>query len=293
MQKITPFFWFDNQAEEAAELYTSLIDGSRITNIARYTEDSPGQAGSVMTVSFELGGQVFTALNGGPVFSFTPAHSLFVSCESEEELDRIWGGLVEGGQVMMELGEYPFSKKFGWVADRFGLTWQLNLAPRAQKIAPFFLFVGKHHGRAEEAMRMYLSQFEDSSIEKVERFAEGENGEVGRVKHGVFSLAGQDFMAMDSNFDHQFTFTPAFSLFVACETQEEIDRFWDGLSEGGETSQCGWLTDRYGVSWQIVPRVLGEMLQDRDGDRVYRVTQSMLKMTKLDIAELQRAYERE
>ena len=154
MQKITPFLWFDNQAEEAVGFYTSLFKNSRVGTIARYDKGDPGQEGAVMTVEFELDGQQFVALNGGPVF----------------------------------------------------------------------------------------------------------------------------------------TFTPAISFFVHCETQQEVDHFWERLSEGGEKGQCGWLQDKYGVSWQIVPTVLSELLADKDAEKARRVTEAMLQMTKLDIAALQRAY---
>ncbi len=291
MKGISPFLWFDNQAEKAADFYVSLFSDSRIGGVSRYGEDTPGEAGTVMTVSFELEGQDFTALNGGPVFSFTPAVSFFVNCESRKELQRLWAGLSEGGSVLMELSGHPFSEAFGWVVDRFGVSWQLNLGKREQKIVPFFTFVGEQHGKAEEAMQSYVAQFPDSMVVRVERYAASEQGTEGSVKHEVFSLAGREFMAMDSNLDHPFTFTPAISFFVHCETQGEVDAFWEGLSAGGEKGQCGWLTDRYGVSWQIVPMALLELLGDSNPGRVDRVTQAMLKMTKLDIAALERAAE--
>ncbi len=156
MQKITPFLWFDHQAEEAASFYTSLFNNSKILNVSRYGEGGPGAPGSVMTVTFQLAGQEFTALNGGPVFKFTDA----------------------------------------------------------------------------------------------------------------------------------------ISFFVHCETQEEIDFLWEKLTEGGEEEQCGWVKDKYGVTWQIVPNVLIELLGDKDPEKANRVTQAMLKMVKLDIAELKRAYEK-
>lgn len=293
MQKIVPFLWFDNQAEEATGLYTSLFRDSRITDVSRYGENSPGEAGTVITVGFELAGQAFTALNGGPVFSFTPAISLFVSCESVGEIDRLWASLSQGGQVLMDLGSYPFSERFGWTNDRFGVSWQLNLAPRPQKIAPFLMFVGDRHGKAEEALHSYIERFPESEVVSLSRYGAGEPGAPGTVKHAVFTLAGQEFMAIDSDAAHAFDFTPALSFFVNCATQEEVDDLWSELSAGGEPGQCGWLADRFGVSWQIVPAVLIDMMSDEDAERAGRVTQAMLKMTKLDIGALERAYEGE
>lgn len=155
MQKIKPFLWFDGKAEEAANLYVSLFKNSRITNISRYGEEGPGPAGSAMVVSFELDGQEFLALNGGPHFSFTPAVSFLINCE----------------------------------------------------------------------------------------------------------------------------------------TQEEVDELWEKLSEGGETNQCGWLTDKFGLSWQVVPTALGDMMSDEDQEKAGRVMHAMLQMEKIDIATLKRAYE--
>jgi predicted 3-demethylubiquinone-9 3-methyltransferase (glyoxalase superfamily) len=289
MQKITPFLWFDNQAEEAAKLYASLFERSKIGSIRRYGDAGPGPKGQVMTLSFQLAGLGFMALNGGPLFAFTPAISLFISCSTEKEIDTLWSRLAADGQIFMELRKYPFSEKFGWVRDRFGLTWQLNFAGRLSKITPFFMFVGTQHGRSEEAMKYWGTLFKNSRVDYVECFGEREQGAQGTVKHARFTLAGQEFMAMDSNKDHSFTFNEAISLYVDCATQSEVDELWEKLSEGGETGQCGWIKDRFGVSWQIVPSVLGQLLADKDPLRAGNVMQAMLKMKKLDIKTLQEA----
>ncbi len=291
MKSINPFFWFDTQAEEAAVFYTGIFGNSRINSRAHYGEAGPGPSGSVMTAAFQLEGRDFVALNGGPVYSFTPAQSLFVSCKTPEEIDELWRKLAAGGQVLMELQKYPFSDKFGWVNDRFGLSWQLNLGGGRKSIDPFLMFVGKVQGKAEEAINHYVSLFRNSRIERLERFAKGEMGQDGTVKHARFTLAGTEFMAMDSNAAHEFTFSPAFSLVVNCDSQEEIDLLWDKLGEGGKTSQCGWLDDRYGVTWQIVPANMGELMTDKDPARAKKIMEAMLKMTKLDIAALKRARE--
>ena len=292
MRKIAPFLWFDHQAEEAAKLYTSLFDRSRITGTSRYGDAGPGPRGTVMTTSFELEGLPFTALNGGPVYTFTPAISFFVTCETEAQVDALWKELSRGGTVMMELAKYPFSPKFGWLSDRYGLSWQLNLAPgRPGKISPFFMFVGKQAGRAEEAMKSWTARFPDSSIAQVERFPAGMPEPEGTVMHGRFTLAGQEFMAMDSSGPHAFTFTPAVSFYINCEDQAEVDRYWDSLlSGGGKPSQCGWLEDAWGVSWQVVPTVLHKLIGDKDPAKAKRATEAMLKMGKIDIARLQEAH---
>jgi predicted 3-demethylubiquinone-9 3-methyltransferase (glyoxalase superfamily) len=291
MRKIAPCLWFDNQAEKAARFYTGLFEHSNIVQTVLYGDHGPQQKGTVMSVTFTLQGQDFTALNGGPAFPITPAISFYVSCKTEKEVDTLWKKLSDGGKALMELQQYPFSKRFGWVADRFGVSWQLSLTGTSTAIAPFFMFVGKQHGKANEAMDFYVSLFKSSKIDRVERYGAGEQGPAGTVKHASFTLAGQPFMAIDSNAPHPFTFTPGISLFVSCETQGEIDRLWEKLADGGEEVQCGWVTDRYGVSWQIVPANLGELLGDGTSASANRVMKAVLTMIKLDMKELQRAAE--
>jgi predicted 3-demethylubiquinone-9 3-methyltransferase (glyoxalase superfamily) len=289
--KIMPCLWFDGQSEEAARFYTSLFEDSRIETTALYGEAGPGPKGSVMTVIFRLQGQSFMALNGGPQYHFTPATSFFVTCTTEAEIDGLWRELSKDGSVLVEMAAYPFSRKFGWTSDRFGVSWQLNLADKGKGIAPFLMFVGKQNGKAEEAMKAYISLFAGSRIEQVERYGAGRGETEGAVMHGRFSLAGRTFMAMDSGGDHRFAFTPAISFSVDCRTQEEVDELWRKLSEGGSEGQCGWIDDRYGVSWQIVPSVLPEMLTDKDAKRAKRVMEAMFPMKKLDIEALRRAWE--
>jgi predicted 3-demethylubiquinone-9 3-methyltransferase (glyoxalase superfamily) len=291
MQKITPFLWFDDQAEEAVNFYTSIFKDSKVGTITRMGEEVPGPKGKVMTITFQLAGGEFMALNGGPVFNFTPAVSFFVTCETQEEIDGLFDKLSQGGTVLMELDKYPFSEKFGWVQDRFGVSWQLNLARLKQKIAPFLMFVGEQHGKAQEAINFYTSLYKNSSIIMVAPYGPGQDEPAGTVSHAMFTLNGQQFMAMDSNRAHAFTFTPAISFFVNCETQDEVDKFWEKLSAGGEKGQCGWLQDKYGVSWQIVPTILGQLLSDPDPEKARRVTQAMLQMKKLEIGLLEQAYE--
>jgi predicted 3-demethylubiquinone-9 3-methyltransferase (glyoxalase superfamily) len=153
-----------------------------------------------------------------------------------------------------------------------------------QKITPFLWFDDK----AEEAVRFYTSIFNNSKITNIARY-EDVPGPEGKVMSASFQLEGQEFIALNGG--PVFSFTPAISFFVNCETQEEVDEFWEKLSEGGEKQQCGWLKDKYGVSWQIVPTILGKLMQDKDAEKANRVTQAMLKMKKLDIEGLKRAYE--
>jgi predicted 3-demethylubiquinone-9 3-methyltransferase (glyoxalase superfamily) len=293
MKKISTCLWFDDRAEEAVNLYSSIFKNSKIEATSRYgeaaAEVSGRPKGSVMVVTFQLDGEEFMALNGGPVFTFSPAISFFVSCKTEEEVDSLFQKLSAGGLVLMELAKYPFSEKFAWVNDRFGASWQLCLGNRPQKITPLLMFVGEQQGKAEEAMKFYISQFENSRIINIKHYEAGEMEPEGTVKHAVFSLNGQEFMAMDSNGAHPFTFTPATSFVANCETQGEVDTLWKKLSDGGRTDRCGWLTDKYGVSWQIVPTVLSEIMQAKDTEKSKRVMEALLQMDKLDIEALRRA----
>jgi len=291
MQKITPFLWFNDNLEEAMNFYTSIFKNSKVVDVRRSGDGMPGEKGKIFTATFQLQGQEFYALNGGPHFMFTPAISFFVNCETPEEIDALWKKLGESGIVFMELNKYPFCEKFGWVQDKFGISWQLNLTHTKQKITPFLMFVKEQQGKAEEAINFYTSLFKNSEILRVAHYGVGEGGAVGTVKHAAFLLNGNEFMAMDSNREHPFTFTPAISFFVDCKTQDEVDYFWDKLSRGGRTDRCGWLTDKYGVSWQIIPSALGELLGDPDPTKAKRVMDAMLKMTKIQIKGLKEAYE--
>ncbi len=154
-----------------------------------------------------------------------------------------------------------------------------------QKITPFLWF----DGQAEEAANFYTSIFKNSKLGTVSRYGEGAHGEKGKVMTASFELEGMEFTALNGG--PEFSFTPAISFYVHCETQEEVDEYWEKLSAGGEKGQCGWLQDKFGVSWQIVPNVLLELMNDPDAEKASRVTQAMLQMTKIDIAGLKRAYE--
>jgi len=260
VQKIIPHLWFDYKAEEAAEFYVSLFRNSLIKTIARYSEAGAKAAGmplgAVMTIEFELAGKKFVGLNGGPFFSFSPAISFFVGCDTIEEVERLYEKLSGQGSVLMPLDSYPFSERFAWVNDRYGVSWQLYKGEYGQKITPCLMFVKNQYGKASDAMQFYTSLFKNSSIDLSVPYTKEEGEKEGAIKHGKFTLDGEQFIAMDSGHDHQFTFTPAVSFLVECEDQGEIDHFWNNLSAVPEAEQCGWLMDKYGISWQVVPSIL-------------------------------------
>lgn len=297
MDGIAPCLWYNDQSEDAAAFYTGLFPDSRVIAVSRYPEsfDNPAgrPPGSVMTVEMVLAGSPFTALNGGPMFTINPSISFFVHTGTRKDTDRTFSALADGGSVMMPLQAYPWSERYGWVQDRFGVSWQVMLGSRdgvRDTIVPCLMFCGDQHGRAEEAMDLYTGVFDDAGIRDVTRYA-GDEGPEGTVKHGRFVVAGRDFVAMDAHGEHPFGFDEALSLQVLCADQAEVDRYWAALSDGGEEGPCGWLKDRFGVSWQVVPTAFSELMKRGDVTAAERMFQCMLGMKKLDVAALRSAYE--
>lgn len=292
MQKITPHLWYDKEAKEAAEFYVSIFPDSKIKNNTTL-HDTP--SGDVNVMTFDLMGQKFMSISAGPYFKFSPAVSFLVACKTKERVDELWGKLSEGGMVMMELMSYPFSERYGWVQDKYGLSWQIMfMGDReiTQNITPTMMFVGDVCGKAEEAMNFYTSVFHNSKIGDIMRYEKGEQfDKEGTIKHAGFTLEGQEFSAMDSAYKHDFRFTEAISFMVSCDTQDEIDYYWDKLSAVPESEQCGWLKDKFGVSWQIVPSVMDKLMGGNDPEKMTRVTQAFLKMKKFDISVLEKAAE--
>jgi predicted 3-demethylubiquinone-9 3-methyltransferase (glyoxalase superfamily) len=300
MQKIIPFLWFDDRAQEAVGLYTSTFKNSKILYSSYYSKAgakvSGMSEGTLMSVSFEIEGQGFAAINGGPVFKFTPSVSFLVACGTIEETGYIWSRLSENGEPMMDLGEYPFSKKYGWTRDAYGMSWQvMYMGDRkiSQKIVPTVMFSGSQSGNAETAVNFYASVFKNSGIGSILRYTKEDAPDIeGTIRHVGFTLEKQEFAAMDSNRDYDFSFSEANSFMVKCKNQREIDNYWDDLtSGGGQEGVCGWLKDRFGMSWQVVPEILDKMLRDSDAAKVERVSHAFLEMKKFDIGLLEKAYD--
>jgi predicted 3-demethylubiquinone-9 3-methyltransferase (glyoxalase superfamily) len=299
MQKITPHLWFDKLAREAAEFYVSLFPGSKVVSVTKLTGTPSGDCD---LVRFELAGQPFMSISAGPLFKFNPSVSFHVNCSTKEEVDAIWEHLSPDAKVLMPLGEYPFSARYGWLEDKYGLSWQIILAVGgsvAQKITPALMFVGDACGKTEEALNFYVSVFKnapnaatagENKAEVLARYGEGGGPDkAGTVQYAKFSLLGQAFAAMESAREHKFAFNEAISFMVPCDTQEEIDYFWEKLSADPKAEQCGWLKDKFGLSWQIAPAMMQELLGSDDRKRIERVTQALLKMKKFDIDALKQA----
>lgn len=294
MQKISPFLWYDSQAEEAAEFYTSVFKNSKMGNVTKYNEESAKASGrpkdSVMTIAFEIDGYNFTAINGGPAFKLNPSVSFYVQCETENEIDRLWEKLSENSpKIFWPLKEYPFSKKYAWVTDKFGLSWQLNLTGSKLKIAPFLMFDGKQLGKAEEAINFYTTVFPDSHIDNIMHYGSENKQCEGFVVHGSFRILEQQFIAMDNGMPDNINFNESLSFVVNCMDQKELDYYWNNLSAVPQAEMCGWCKDKYDVSWQIIPAKLGELLSSKENGKSQRVMQKLLQMKKLDIEALENA----
>ncbi|MEZ4996011.1 MAG: VOC family protein [Bacteroidales bacterium] len=273
---IYPSIWCDNNAREAADFYISVFPETKVS------DENP------VVVMLEMSGQRLMLINGGDMFRPNPSISLMYLTASQGEVEEIYSKLVAGGKAMMPLGEYPFSKKYGWVEDRYGVSWQLYTGEEEhiiQKLVPTLMFLGRNNGKAEEAVGFYTSVLPDAQPRGMLRYTGAEGEVAGNIQHGEFMISDYLFMIMDSSMSGEFNFTEGVSLVVECDTQAEIDIFWNVLtSAGGEESMCGWLKDRYGVSWQIIPTMLPALMASSP-----RVTEELLKMKKLDIRKLTEA----
>ncbi|MDO8555577.1 MAG: VOC family protein [Nanoarchaeota archaeon] len=299
MQKIVPHLWFDKEAKEAAEFYTSLFPNSKVSNVTTL-HNTP--SGDCDIVSFDLASYSFMAISAGPLFKLNPSASFIVNFDpgkekdAKKKIDVLWKSLADGGKVLMPLDKYPFSDYYGWVQDKFGVSWQILLSnpggdPRPF-ITPSLMFVGKVCGRAEEAMNFYLSVFKNSEQGIIARYAEGHAPDKpGTLMFADVMLEDQWFAVMDSAHKHDFGFSEAVSFMVYCKDQAEIDYFWGKLSAVPKFEQCGWLKDKFGVSWQIVPVDLQKMMSSGTRDQIDRLTQAFLPMKKFDIAKLKKAFE--
>jgi predicted 3-demethylubiquinone-9 3-methyltransferase (glyoxalase superfamily) len=297
-QKIVPHLWFDREAEEAARFYTTVFPGSEMKEITTL-HDTP--SGDCDVVTFSLAGFDFMAINGGSYFKPNPSISFFVNFDpltdehAREHIDTMWMHLSAGGERLMPLQEYPFSERYGWIRDRYGVSWQLMLTDPTGEVRPFIIpslmFTGEVAGKAEEATDFYQSVFRNSRRGSLARYGAGmEPDAKGTLMFTDFMLEHQWFAAMDSARSNGFGFNEAISLLIDCDNQEEIDYYWQHLSADPSSEQCGWIKDRYGVSWQVHPGVLGRMMSEGSRDQVDRLTKEVLTMKKLDIARLEQVF---
>lgn len=288
MQKIIPNIWCNRNAEEAGEFYASAFENAGTEVEARYPETGlldfqQEFAGAPLTVGVTISGTRFRLINAGDEFRPNPSISFMLNFDpllfdgSEERarasLDRLWERLSDGGTALMPLDAYPFSAHYGWVQDRYGVSWQLMLTDPAGDprpfISPALLFDGGAQDRAAEAADFYVSLFADLPAGSAvgNRFPYGTpSGKAGAeaLAFGEFRLGEQWFVGMDNGSGTDHGFSCGVSLEVDCADQAEIDRLWAALSAVPEAEACGWCTDRFGVSWQIVPQDLDRLMQRPD-----------------------------
>jgi predicted 3-demethylubiquinone-9 3-methyltransferase (glyoxalase superfamily) len=292
--RIVPHLWYDREAREAAEFYASVFPDSRVTGVTTLRGTPSGECDVVW---FEVLGRPFMAISAGPHFRFNPSVSFFVNRDSADEIDALWAKLIDGGEVLMPLDSYPFSPRYGWVQDRFGLSWQLiqPMSPDADwrpPVMPCLLFVDENCGNAEAALDFYLSAFRDTKRGEIVHYgADQPPNREGTLMYGDCLLEGQWFALMDSAEAHDYGFNEAVSFIIRCDDQQEVDRYWAAMSAVPEAEQCGWLKDRFGLSWQVAPAAMERMLSEGTPEQVDRLTQAFLPMKKFDLAALKRAYE--
>ena len=280
---IYPCIWCQNNAKEMAEFYLSVFPETKIT------DENP------FVVTISINGQRVMLLNSGEEGTSihpNPSISLMYLTTSEQEVEDIHEKLMEGGKELMPLDSYPFSTKYAWVEDRYGVSWQLYTGKEKdsiQKVVPTLMFVAENNGKAVQAIDHYTSIFPDSQKRGVQEYT-GEEGETaGNIQHAEFTIDRYLLMIMDSSYPHAFNFTEGISLVVESVDQEGIDYYWNRfISEGGEESVCGWLKDKYGVSWQIVTPEVDELVL-----RSPKAMEAMLQMRKLDIDVLRDAARRD
>lgn len=290
MQKIVPHLWFDTQALEAAKLYVSLFENSKILS-TNMLYDTP--SGDAQTVGFQLSGLEFAAISAGPYFKFNSSISLMVACETKEEVDFLYHSLIQGGSELMPLGIYDFSPWYAWITDQYGLNWQFMLVESGKpqkKIRPCILFGMDQCGKAQEAIDFYRNVFPDSKLSFINHYKQGEAQDIrAKINYAELQIFDLEMVIMDHAFGGDAVFNEAISFMILCEDQNEIDYYWDKLTFVKEAEACGWLKDQFDLSWQIIPKIMAELLSTGTEQEIERVTKAFLEMKKFDIAALENA----
>ena len=284
MPTITPFIWFNDNAQEAMDLYISAFPDAKMVS----------QSPFISKIS--LMGQELQIMNFETKTILNPSISFFVNFKTARQVEDLYHKLKDGCKELMPLNQYPFSKKYAWLQDQFGVSWQISQSDNIDKnfINPTFLFHGDNAGRAQEAIDLYTTIFPESKVEFISKYGENAPDKAEYINYSLFQLQNQQFGVMDSSFDHQFEFNEAISFVISVNNQKDVDYYWDKLIEGGgKEIQCGWIVDQFGVSWQVVPVQLMRLIGDPDPVKSERVRQTMFKMIKIDIAGLEAAYNQE
>lgn len=282
---IFPCLWFNGDGKEAADFYCETFGG-------KITADTP------VVLNIELFGQKLMFLNAGPQFEKNASISFTILCETENELHNYWKQLSQNGTVIKDLGEYSGSKLYGSILDQFGVTWQLYLSEiqNDQKIIPTLTFAHQNNGKAKAAIEFYTSIFPHSKIGRILKYGDkvgNDHSEIsGNVQHADFKIDDYSLFVLDRSDDQPFDFNEGISIVVMTDDQIQTDHLWDSLLiNGGRASMCGWLKDQFGISWQIVPKRLLELMNDFDQPaKAQKVVEAMMSMQKIEIETLETAY---
>ena len=293
-QRINPFLWFEKDMDQVIKYYTSIFPDVT-TSAKSELENTP--SGTAHMESITIYGTRLDLMTAGPYLPFNPTVSFIINCDTAEEADGLWSKITAEGKELMPLQAYDFAKKFGWAQDKYGVSWQVlcmdGERPK-EKLVSTLMFCGDVCGRAEEAINFYASIFKNSQIDYVSHY-DGTEPDLtdtrAKTKHAGFVLDGARFSALDSGRVSPLTFNQAISFIVNCENQEEVDYFYGKLIEdGGKEVQCGWVNDKFGVPWQVVPTRMTSMMATGTKEQVARVTEAFMKMKKFDIQTLENAF---
>ncbi|CQR25250.1 glyoxalase/bleomycin resistance protein/dioxygenase superfamily protein [Streptococcus varani] len=287
MQTIIPHLWFDREALEAAQLYTSPFPDSHMDWTHDLTDTPSGDA---VLVQFQLANLTLAAISAGPYFKLNESTSLMVHFQNKDELDRIFETLSEAGRVLMPLGEYPFNSYYVWLEDQFGLSWQFFYSPensRAVQLEICLLFSQEQVGQVRSFLEKAQALFPNSQIGTVNHYQENEKQEAkAQINYGELLLNQQRLVVMENGFGGENSFNEAFSLMVYTDSQEETQRLYQQLSHVPESEQCGWVKDEFGISWQIVPRPLMDAYQILSKEEMKPVHDAILTMKRLNYDEI-------
>ncbi|HFI0156087.1 TPA: VOC family protein [Streptococcus suis] len=287
MQPIIPHLWYDTEAKEAVAFYVDLFGGN--VDWTYTITDTP--SGDSDLIQFQLGDMTLAAISAGPYFKLNESMSLMVNVASKDEVTRLYQALSEGGRVLMPLGEYPFSPYYVWLEDRFGLSWQLSYAPDLDKPYQFdicLLFSQDQVGLAQPMLDYYKDKLPQASVGQLSYYGEGEAAvEAAKLNYAELLIAGQKMIVMDHGYGGEASFNEAFSLMVYVDSPDELNFYYDLLSAVPEAEMCGWVKDQFGISWQIVPRMLMEAYDTASPETIKAVNDAVLTMKRLDFATIQ------
>jgi len=275
---ITTCIWCNNNGKDVAAFY------------CRVFPDAGMDSQNDFVTCFHIGDTPIMTLNGGPEFRPNPSFSFYVTIQTESELRSVWDQLSAGGKIMMPLEKYPWSNLYGWLVDQYGVSWQLTLGEISdvgKRVVPFLMFSDQQQGKAENAIDFYQHLMQPAKDPVIVRYDPDQVSIDAKVVHSRFYIGKNLFMAIDGGVPQPFNFDEGVSFVIYCDDQQEVDYYWDKITEKGKESVCGWCSDEFGVSWQIVPVQIFDILkQPERRDRFFKI---MMKMKKLVIADLEKA----